>query len=590
MNSIKNIVNKLNCILTKKQKSLGVIVLLGSVFSAILETLGVSIIVPLVNALLQPQELLNNYVFASVCNSLKISTNNEIVAFVIGGVIVVYIIKNIYFIFFSWLKNKYACMVQRETSIYMLKSYMNRGYTYFLDHNANEIRQGVEYDVNYLYNVITSLIQIIAQFIMSLMICIYMCISDWTIATSVIIASLLCLFLIFAIFRKRMTLAGLTYRKYNILAGKVLLETLHGFKEVFVSRKQRYFLDSYKENITEKQSAQVKQYIGEEIPAYIIEAVCISCIMVILAVRMINIDNPAGFVAILASFAVGAFRVLPALGKISTAINTISASQHGLNAVYENIISAREFNNSYEQVDAMDIPSQSMDSFNDCIRANNISFSYDIRTGNVLNNLNLCIPKGSSVALVGESGSGKTTFSDILLGLLPVTSGDITIDDIDIHNIPVSWSHLIGFVAQSIYLFDSTIKENIAFGINPDKIDMNQISYVLKKANLWDFVRSLPDGVDTIVGDRGVKLSGGQRQRIGIARALYSNPQILVLDEATSALDNETEKSVMEAIESLQGDITMVIIAHRLTTIRNCDYIYEIRDGQATPVKYEDIC
>ena len=191
--------------------------------------------------------------------------------------------------------------------------------------------------------------------------------------------------------------------------------------------------------------------------------------------------------------------------------------------------------------------------------------------------------------MVGESGAGKSTLADILLGILPIQKGEILIDNIPIKKIPITWSKLIGFVPQSIYLVDATIAENIAFGVRKEEISYEQMKKVAKMANVWDFIESLPEKENTIVGDCGVRLSGGQRQRIGIARALYNNPEILILDEATSALDNTTEQAVMEAIESLQGNITMIVIAHRLTTIKNCDKIYEIVDGQAIERKYEDL-
>ena len=206
-----------------------------------------------------------------------------------------------------------------------------------------------------------------------------------------------------------------------------------------------------------------------------------------------------------------------------------------------------------------------------------------------MQNVSLDIEKGTSIAFIGQSGAGKTTMVDIILGLLTPQIGKITADELDIEKNMNIWQKEIGYIPQNIYLSDDTIRNNIAFGIPENEIDEDAVESALYKAQLLQFVDTLPDGLDTIVGDRGIRLSGGQRQRIGIARALYHNPEVLILDEATSALDNDTESSVMEAIDSLKGEKTMIIIAHRLTTIRNVDNIFEVSDGKVTQREKKDI-
>lgn len=586
---IKDVIGKLNGILTRKQKYLFWIVFVCAILAAVLETVGVSIIVPLVNVLLQPELLWENQIVKWVAAVLSLNSDNQLTVLIIVGVVLLYIIKNIFFVFYSWLKIKYACKVQRELAVDMMTSYMNRGYAFFLNHNFSEINQGVNVDVISLYNVVTNLLQGISQIAIVVFICAFMCYADWQLALGVIVAAGICLLMIFFVFRKRMLHAGKEIRKYNILAVKAFQEAVLGIKEVFVLRKQRHFINAFEKNTMEKQRAQVIQVVGTEIPAYIIEAICITGIMVILGVRMLELTNPEEFVAVLASFAVGAFRILPAIGKISVSINMISSSLPGMNSVYENLIEARQYADNFECVDVQDAEQYIGRRYEKTLWAHNISFSYPNSSERVLEKLNIEIPKGKSIALVGESGAGKSTLADILLGVLAPTEGTVFLDDMDIRNIPNLWSKTVGFVPQSIYLADASIRENVAFGISASDVDDNRVVDSLKKANLYGFVEELPNGILTEVGDRGVRLSGGQRQRIGIARALYHNPEILVLDEATSALDNDTEASVMEAIESLQGTITLIIIAHRLTTIRNCDKIYEIRDGKAVERMYKEL-
>lgn len=580
---------KLFQILNRNQKIWGIIVLICSFIAALLETLGVSVIVPLVNALLNPAQLFENSYIRSTTEFLGIHTNEGLIILVIFAVVLVYIFKNLFFIFFAWIKSRYACKIQRECSVYMMQSYMNRGYKFFLNQNVNELTQGANGDVTFLYHIINGLLQTVTQLMVSAFICIYMCYTDWQIAVGVILSSLLCLLIIFVFFRKKMLKAGIQYRTYNILSSKALLQAFHGIKEVLVMRKQRYFIKEFEENIIKRQNATVVQNIGAEIPAYIIEAICIIGIMVILGIKIVNVPDPGNFVAVLASFAVGAFRILPALGKISNSVNLISTSMPGLNTVYENIVEARKFNDNFYNVESEDDEQYRNLTFEESISIRNVSFAYNSELKKVLNQLSLEIPKGKSVAFVGESGAGKSTLADLILGVLKPDEGEVLLDNVNIRKIPGLWGQLIGYVPQSIYLTDTSICRNIAFGIEESRIDEDNVKAALEKADLLDFVLDLPNGIHTKVGDRGVRLSGGQRQRIGIARALYHDPEILILDEATSALDNETERSVMEAIDSLHGKMTLIIIAHRLTTIKNCDFIYEIVSGQAVRRTYEEL-
>lgn len=576
LKKVGSILKRLFEIMSSSQKFWGGVVLVCSLLAAVLETIGVSIIVPLVNVLLQPAKLLENELVQKLAGVFRIQTETELVVAVVVGVVIIYVLKNLYFIFFCWLKLKYACKVQRECSVYMMKSYMQRGYSFFLKKNVNELMQGVSGDVTSLYQIVLGLLQIVTQVLIALFICIYMCYADWQIAMGIIAATVVCLLIILAFFRKRMFQAGVKARTHTIKANQALLQAFHGIKEVLVMRKQKYFIKEFEENTNKRQSAVIIQSVGAEIPAYIIEGICISGIMIILCVRILNIPNPENFVAVLASFAVGAFRVLPALGKISSAINSISSSIPGFNSVYDNITEARKICDPFFEFETEDDKPYKEILFLDGIIINNLSFTYDSEQRNVLDNINMKIRKGESVAFVGESGAGKSTLADLILGVLVPDKGEILLDGTDIRKIPNTWGKIVGYVPQSIYLSDASVCQNVAFGIELSEIDEERVKLALKKAELLDFVLGLPDGINTQVGDRGVRLSGGQRQRIGIARALYHNPDILILDEATSALDNETEKAIMQAIDSLRGKLTLIIIAHRLTTIKNCDVIYEV--------------
>ena len=312
------------------------------------------------------------------------------------------------------------------------------------------------------------------------------------------------------------------------------------------------------------------------VPRLMIETVFMAAVMLFILIFILRGGDVTLLIPQLTAFGVAAMRIMPSANRINTYITEIAYEQYSLDFVYENLTESMKTDKEMRAVRA-EIAGPALN-LKDKIELRDITFAYPDGEKNIFTKANMVVPKGKSVGIMGSSGAGKSTVVDILLGLLHVKSGEILCDGSNIFSNYESWLSQIGYIPQSIYLVDESIRENIAFGIDADQIDDNRIWEVMEEAQLADFVRTLPEGLDTKIGDRGVRLSGGQRQRIGIARALYHNPEILVFDEATSALDNETEAAVMEAINGFHGKKTMVIIAHRLNTIANCDIIYEVRD------------
>ena len=301
-------------------------------------------------------------------------------------------------------------------------------------------------------------------------------------------------------------------------------------------------------------------------------------VMLFILVYIIRGGNVGLLIPQLTAFGLAAMRIMPSANRINTYITEVAYNQYSLDYLYENLTESMKSDKAMRaERAAIAGPALHLE---DKIELKDITFAYPDSDKHIFTKANMVIPKGKSVGIMGPSGAGKSTVVDILLGLLHVQSGEILCDGASIFSNYDSWLSQIGYIPQSIYLVDETIRENIALGMDEDAIDEDRIWEVMEEAQLADFVRSLPDGLDTTIGDRGVRLSGGQRQRIGIARALYHNPEILVFDEATSALDNETEAAVMEAINGFHGKKTMVIIAHRLNTIADCDIIYEVSDEQ----------
>ena len=511
--SLIDVFKKLNYILDRKQKNLSVIVLLMTVVGAVFETLGVSIIIPLVSSFLSPDLLMENEYIAPVIEIFHITTSGQLLVLISLSVIVIYILKNMYMVLLSYIRVKFSVKVKRELSIKMMNSYMEREYSFFLGVNTADILRGVGYDVSGVQEILFQLFRIMADGLTAMCICIFIIRTDVVMAVSIIVLMGFSLCLLLMVFRNRMKRVGDYYRECTAQVNKYLYEAFQGIKDVIVFHKEPYFVNKYAISFTNQQTAEVAKTIAAESPAYFIEAVFVSGLIIVVGVKIMSGSDTAVFIPQLSAFAIAAFRILPTIGKISAGFNQ----------------------------------------------------------------------------LIGESGAGKSTMADILLGLLVPDQGDITVDGVSIYEMMDAWKATIGYVPQVVFLTDDTIRHNIAFGVDEKDIDDNKIRLAVEKAQLAETIAALPDGLNTVLGERGTRFSGGQRQRVAIARALYNDPEILILDEATAALDNDTENAVMEAIDALQGYKTLVIIAHRLTTIRNCDEIYEIKDGKAYRKEKEEI-
>lgn len=585
--SLKDIFYKLNYIMTSKQKVLAIVVFLATIIGAFLETVGISVIIPLVQVFVDANAIYENKYVSKIVQLFYIDDAVELLVLISVFVILVFLLKNIYLVGLSWMRVKFASKIRRELSIKMMYSYMSRGYSYFLKVNTADVMRGVGYDINGVYEMLYNLFKIFGEVLTVMCICIFMLYTDPGMACGVILILGAALGVLMGMFRKKMVKCGISYRKATSKTQRYLMEPLQGIKEVLIFKKEKYFAQNYANAYAEQQRVEVVKTVASESPAYFVEAVCVSGLVGVIVVKMLMGANMNNFVPTLATFAVGAFRVLPSIGRISGGFNQMVYAGPALRAAYENLKEAEEFEG---EIETGLIESESGKiKFEKEIEIKRLTWKYETGSRNILENLNLIIPCGTSVAFIGQSGAGKSTLVDIILGLLIPTEGDILVDGISIYDNLSAWKKKIGYVSQTIFLRDDTIRNNIAFGIEEKDIDNEKIKMVIKEAQLDKTVSELPNGLDTLMGERGVRFSGGQKQRVAIARALYNDPDVLILDEATAALDNETESAVMEAIDALRGKKTLIIVAHRLTTIRNCDYIYEIGNGTATLKKKKEI-
>lgn len=590
LRKVKDIVNKFRFILTTQQKVYFCIVLVMSLITAILEMVGVAAIVPILNMMLDMEAAREKWYVRPFIELLHLDTDQKVIWFMCCLVIAIYVCKNVYNIFYNWVYLKYANKVQRELSVRVLSAYMKQGYIFFVENNTAELLQGVGGDVTAVYSVIKTLYTLVTKVLTIVCISVYIFVQSSDMAAVLCGLAAICLVLLQLVYRKPMSENGKKNRQLSRDVSKISIEAIQGNKEIIVMHKQDFFTKYYERIVAKRNRVTVKVELGGISPAYVIEMICITGLMAAVAVQMGQTDDVNGLITRLSTIAVGAFRILPALGGIASGINTITIYTTQLDRIYQTLKTVKqlETKETKKKESAKAHEKQSM-GFEKELNVQNVTFGYPNGEGLVLEQVNLTVKKGQSIALIGPSGAGKTTLADIILGLLKPSAGKVMMDGIDIEELEEEWSGIVGYVPQTMYLIDDTIKYNIAFGELEQDIDEDRVWEALRIAQLDTYIKGLEKGIDTKVGELGVRFSGGQRQRLAIARALYRNPDILVLDEATAALDNETESEVMKAIEALQGYKTLIIVAHRLTTVKKCDMIYEVKDGTVVRKNKEDM-
>lgn len=584
---LRELLGKFIYILNPQQRKLGVLVFALTIFSSFLQMIGVYVIVPLVSAMTDPDGFMQKWYITSLQDMGVIKGFSGAFIFICLFSVFVYFFKDAVSVFQLWVNNKYSFKIQRELAVTVLGGYMRRIYDFFLNYGTAKIIRDTQKDTAAFNSVVTAIFTILTELFTMIFIVMYIIVQDIKMGVCILILGGICLLLIYKVFRPRMKKAGDVYHDAAVENQKILLQSVEGIKEVQIMRKQDYFVDKYEESYRYQQKPQITMGIGGSAPTYIIEALFFGGLMVFICLRTLFDESYVNNISILASYVMGAIRIMPSLGRISAQVNRILYNKPAVDNLHMVMKDIREYEKNTPVEIKVDQGKNVV--FKEMLSLEHISWHYTDTSKNVLTNLDFQVKKGQSVGIIGASGAGKSTLADILLGLHIPQEGSIRLDDVDINDIPFEYSRVIGYVPQSVYLVDGSVRENVAFGVDEEEIDDEKIWQSLKQAQMEDFVKNMDYGLDTIVGERGVKFSGGQRQRLAIARALYREPQILVLDEATSALDNDTEKAVMEAIEGLYGTITMIIIAHRLTTVKMCDVIYEIKDGKAIERSKEEV-
>ena len=565
---------KLNILISRKEKRKGLLLTLLLLIGMIFEVLGIGLLLPILTAILNPEILLENEITKSIFDFLQINDKDQIVKVALGSLLLVYLLKSVYLIFLSFYQNKFTSVLSSNLSNKLFKNYLYKDYAFHIKRNSSELIKNLQVEITNFSNFLISIISLITESTLAFSVIITLFFIEPLATLIVLLLFGLSSFMFYQFTKNITTEWGKVREQIDSKSSKIVIEGLSGIKEVILLGKQSFFKNQLENMNSSKASMNSKALTLRQIPRYFLELLSVFSLIIFVFVMLIQSKNVDNVIVTLGIFVAATFRILPSINRILGSLQNIKYYQSSIDVLYKEF----EFINKKKDFFKRDIirltPNKSID-------INQLCFIYPQTKKIILDNVTLKLQTGTTAGIIGVSGSGKSTLINIIVGLLKPSSGEILIDDnSNIQNNLDSWQNAIGYVSQDVFLSDQSILMNIAFGIKHESIDYKLIDKVLEQAKLSELILTLPEGYHTKVGERGVQLSGGQRQRIGIARALYRRPSILVLDEATSSLDVKTEEEIMMSVDNLKGQMTIIIVTHRLITLKNCDEIFSIKEGK----------
>ncbi len=576
------IYEKLMVLLDRQQKRKMMLLVFLMLIGAVLETLGVSMVMPVMNVVLEEDAIAKHDYLQVICRIFGVDNSGDLTMLVMVGLVLVFVTKNIFLFFQQKVQLKFVYTNQFATSRRMMINFMQRPYEYYLNADTAVIQRSITSDVNNMYGLILALLQLISEGIVFVCLAAASLVADVWMSLTVTALLVVALLVIKCILKPIMRKAGEENQEFYSGLYKWIDQSVMGIKEIKIARKEGYFINEYSKCGAGYVSAVQRYNLYNATPRLLIETLAIAGMILYLMIQLLQGTAAADIVPQLGVLAVAAMRLIPCANRINNHLTSISYFEPFFMGVSDNLQEEiRDENVDYNaetyqkkiDVEKLDVRKE--------IVLQDITYRYPNSQTLIFDHADMMIPVGKSVGIVGTSGAGKTTIVDILLGLLQLETGSILADGVEVREHYASWLKNIGYIPQTIFMIDSTIRRNVAFGYADEDIDDDKVWEALREAQLDEFVKGLPEGLDTSIGERGIRISGGQRQRIGIARALFEDPEVLVLDEATSALDNETEAAIMDSINRLHGRKTLIIIAHRLQTIEKCDMVYRVEDGKA---------
>ena len=570
------ILKKINILMDGKQKREMVGLLLMMAVSAFLETGAVMMVMAVVEMIIKPDTLTQGETYQKICSILHLSGTVEFSVLAILFLIFLYIAKNSFQFFLQKSLYRFVYTNQFHTAANLMKNFVKRDYEFYLNAETSVIQRSITADVSNMYALILSVLQIASESIVALFLVIALAMQDPVMTVVIAVLLLVTLVVIKNIIKPIMNRTGKENQDYGASMFSWIAQTIQGIKDIKVAGKEQYFINEYCKVGEGYVKAMERFSLFNNTPKLLIETVCIAGLLGYILVLIVSGADVSAMISLFAAFGIAAMRLLPAASRINNQMTSMAFNEPFFFNVSDNLVEETNEQNtdiSYAVVAKEKLP------VTRAVTLQDITYHYPNSDKLIFDHASVTFPIGKSIGVVGASGAGKTTIIDIVLGLLNLQGGKVLADDVDIQSHYREWLANVGYIPQMIFLLDADIRKNVAFGIPEEEIDDEKLWYALREAQLDEFIKTLPDGVYTGIGERGIRLSGGQRQRIGIARALYNDPEVLILDEATSALDNDTEAAIMDSINRLHGKKTLLIIAHRLQTIEKCDIVYRVENG-----------
>ncbi len=571
------ILKKINILMDRKQKGQMARLLVMMIISAGLETGAVMMVMAVVQLIINPVVLEQGETYKKICALLHLQNTVQFSVLAILFLIGLYAAKNIFAFFLQRNLYRFVFSNQFQTASSLMKNFVRREYEFYLDAETSVIQRSITADVSNMYALILSVLQIASEAIVVVFLVAALAIEDPVM--TVVIAALLgvTLVVIKNIIKPIMNRTGKENQDFGASMFAWISQTVQGIKEIKVAGREQYFIGEYCKVGEGYVKAMERFSLFNNTPKLLIETVCIAGLLGYIMVLILIGADVSSMVSLFAAFGIAAMRLLPAASRINNQMTSMAFNEPFFFNVSDNLI--EETDEEHTDISYAVVAKEKLPVTRE-VKLAGITYHYPNSDKLIFDNATVSFPIGKSIGIKGASGAGKTTIIDILLGLLKLQGGKVLADDADIQEHYREWLANVGYIPQMIFLLDADIRKNVAFGVPEEEIDDEKLWHALKEAQLDEFVKTLPEGVHTGIGERGIRLSGGQRQRIGIARALYNDPEVLILDEATSALDNETEAAIMESINRLHGKKTLVIIAHRLQTIEKCDMVFVVEDGK----------
>ena len=553
----------------KQSKRRVPLVMIFGILGTAVETFGIGLVIPVMTTMSKATPGNSGSVLQPLFDFLGIQAVGTMVGVAVLSIVIAFMTKHTYQLFYNWHITKFNNFSVQQLSSMLFRSFLRRPYTFHLQRNSSELLNVVQAEVGMTVGLVTSTTALLKETLLGGSVAVLMFITEPVAACSTVAILLVGTLLYTKVTKPSIIRMGQQRQKIQAPLTRYLLQGFGGVKDIQVLGRADDFSTQFEKQNLIAQEAQLRYGVVKQIGPIWTELLAMSGLTVVVWVMVWQGRAPERIIPLLGLFVIATWRFVPSINNVVALINSLRYSQPAVESLY----------NEFEYIKSQSAIVKTQAKFADKIEMRNLTFSYANTPAPSLRDVNIVVRKGETVGFIGPSGAGKSTLVDVILGLLPPSSGELLVDGVNLHEQNMEWQSTIGYVAQSIYLTDDTIRRNVAFGIAEHEIDESALERALKSAQLWDFVESLPEKAHTIVGERGIRVSGGQRQRIGIARALYHEPQVLVLDEATSSLDIDTETEVMSAIRALQGFKTILIVAHRLSTVQHCNRIYKIEDA-----------